>query len=110
MAKVIQKPKQATGCRVNQHKLSQERTRMNEWRRHTRPSNRLLVHVLQVAHLVLDICEERDIDRECDEREKGSETGGDGGKEHKGYVRAEGEQERDEGHDRSCRTTYQDTG
>lgn len=58
---------------------------------------------VQIGHLVLDVDEERDIDRECDECEEGSEAGGDRGEEHDGYVRAEGEQERDEGHDCGCK-------
>ena len=61
----------------------------------TRRSVGVTLHARELAHLVLDVRVERDVDGEGDEREEGREEGGEGGEEGEGDVGGEGEEEGD---------------
>ena len=61
----------------------------------TRRSVGITLHARELAHLVLDVRVERDVDGEGDEREEGREEGCEGGEEGEGDVGGEGEEEGD---------------
>lgn len=61
----------------------------------TRRSVGTALHARELAHLVLDVRVERDVDGEGDEREEGREEGCEGGEEGEGDVGGEGEEEGD---------------
>ena len=60
------------------------------------------VDAAELANLVLDEHEERDVDSERDEHERRGEEGREQREERHGDVRREREEERDEGHARRC--------